>query len=80
MDGTSNNALIKQVAMEITIKALKKRRGAKLENERAKKPTITENALKIIPLPAVASVMRAASLCLNPLARSTLKRHKKWMV
>ena len=62
MEGTSSNALIRQVEIEITTRALKNRMGAKLDNESARKPTITENALKKIPLPVVQSVICAASL------------------
>lgn len=80
IEGTSSKALIKHVEIEITINKLKYRKGAKLEKESAKNPTITENALKTIPLPAVVNVIRAASLCLNPFVRSTLKRHKKCIV
>ena len=62
MEGTSSNALIRQVEIEITTRALKYRIGAKFDNESARKPTITENALKKIPLPVVQSVIRTASL------------------
>ena len=62
MDGTSSKALIRHVNIEITTRPLKYLMGAKLDKESAKNPTITENALKKIPLPVVQRVTRAASL------------------
>lgn len=62
MPGTSNNALIKHIVIEITIRALKKRSGAKFENAKAVNPTITEPALNIMPRPAVDRAIRTDSL------------------
>jgi hypothetical protein len=62
MEGTSNKALIRQVKIEITTSPLKNLIGAKFDRESAENPTITENALKKIPLPVVQRVRCTASL------------------
>ena len=57
MAGTKNSELIKQVVIEMTIRAPKYFKGVKLDNIRGIKPTITESALMIIPRPEVLSVI-----------------------
>ena len=60
--GTKNKELIRQVVMEITIRAPKYFKGVKLDKISGIKPIITDNALIIIPLPEVFRVMRTAFL------------------
>ena len=62
MAGTKKSELIRQVVIEITIKAPKNFKGVKLDKISGIKPTITESALMIIPLPDVLSVMPTAFL------------------
>jgi hypothetical protein len=62
MAGTKNSELIKQVVIEMTISAPKYFKGVKLDKISGIKPIITDNALMIIPLPEVFSVMRTAFL------------------
>ena len=62
MAGTKNSELIRHVVMDMTIKAPKNFKGVKLDNISGMKPTITESAFMIIPLPDVLSVIRTASL------------------
>ena len=61
IDGIRMSALKRHVVIEITTRAPKKRKGAKFESVRAKKPITTDSALKIIPLPDVVRLICAAS-------------------
>ena len=78
--GISSKALIKQEKIETTTNTPKKRSGAKLEKIRIEKPTITEKALKIIPLPAVFNVFTIACFPSLKSAYSDLYLHKKCIV
>ena len=62
MAGTKNRELIRQAVIEMTISAPKNFKGVKLDKISGIKPTITESALIIIPLPDVLRVIRTASL------------------
>lgn len=70
--GISNKALIRHEKIETTTNTPKNRRGAKLENIKTEKPTITEKALITIPLPAVFKVLKIADLLLYDFAYSAL--------
>ena len=78
--GINNRALIRQEKMDTTINTPKKRSGAKPEKINAAKPTITEKALKTMPLPEVFNVLEMAVPVSRHFAYSSLYRHKKWMV
>ena len=62
MEGTNNKELIRQVVIEITIRAPKNFNGVKLDKVNGRNPMITDTAFIIIPLPEVDNAIRAASL------------------
>jgi len=78
--GTSSKEHTKQVAIEITIRAPKNFKGVKPDKVKGRNPTITDIALITMPLPDVWMVVFMASACDCPKRRSSLNRHKRWMV
>ena len=54
--------------------------GRNTENGRAQNPSITDRALKLIPLPVVVSVFKTASAGISPFSLSDLYLQRKCMV
>ena len=59
--GTKIKAPIKQARIDTNTKNPKNRTGKKFETNNALNPIITDNALKVIPLPVVVKVFLTAS-------------------
>jgi hypothetical protein len=75
--GMINNAPTRQVNMLTITKKPKNLSGGNTENGSAQNPSITDNALKLIPLPVVVRVFMTALPGSRPPSLSLLKRHRK---
>ena len=71
IEGIRTSAEIKQLPMEITTNPPKNFRGSKLESVNAINPTITDNALIMMPRPVVVRVMPATFFTLSASPRTS---------
>ena len=80
MAGMITRAPIRQIKMDAMTRKPKYWSGENNEKGRAQNPSITDRALKLMPLPVVVSVFLTALTGSSPLSLSDLYLHRKCMV
>ena len=78
--GMISNAPTKQEKIEAITRKPNTLMGRNTENGKAQNPSMTDKALKLIPLPVVINVFRTASTGIRPFSLSDLYRQRKCMV